>query len=205
MHKHLLQQKLQQKVHIVYYLFFVRHIWFWENKWTSPLKCNIYFSLLYHNLKFVVQNCALCYESVKEYVITTTIVFTCETISLLIKYALVFKVVTFIFAIFYVTLFDVTLIHIVLTVWSWTIPILYYLMLRYFQFCTISNLYHLMLYYFNDVLFDVTLFSCCTISVLKLRNIKRRNMETLHHCTTSMLHFLMLRYFNIALFSCCTI
>ena len=52
----------------------------------------------------------------KEYVITTTVVFTCETISLLIKYALVFKVVTFIFAIFYVTLFDVTLIHVVLTV-----------------------------------------------------------------------------------------
>ena len=196
MHKHLLQQKLQQKVHIVYYLFFVRHIWFWENKWTSPLKCNIYFSLLYHNLKFVVQNCALCYEFVKQYVITTAIIFTSENISLLINDAPVFKVVTFIFAIFDVTLF---------AAWCYINSYCAYcLILNYSKIVLFDVALFSILDYFKLVPFDVTLFLCCAILIMYYLMLRYFHVALFQYWNSATLKGATRKYCNIAQLPCCT-
>ena len=52
---HLVQQKVQQIIHNIHDVVFIRHIWFQLNSGTSPLKYNIPFWLLYCNFKFFVQ------------------------------------------------------------------------------------------------------------------------------------------------------
>ena len=54
-YKHLVQQQVQQVAHNFRVVSSYGHIWIQENSESSPLKINIYFSLLYHNLKFVLQ------------------------------------------------------------------------------------------------------------------------------------------------------
>ena len=79
-----------------------------RNSGTSPLKCNIYFWLLYRNLKFIVQHDPLCCEVVKEH-ITTVIIFSCHNNSSLINDGSLFKVLAFNIALFDLALFDAAL------------------------------------------------------------------------------------------------
>lgn len=55
-YKHIVQQKVQQKFHNIHDVFFIKHTRFELNSATSQLKFNIYFWLLYLNLKFIVQH-----------------------------------------------------------------------------------------------------------------------------------------------------
>ena len=56
-YKHIVQQKVQQKYHNIHQdVFFIKHTRFELNSATSQLKFNIYFWLLYLNLKFIVQH-----------------------------------------------------------------------------------------------------------------------------------------------------
>ena len=136
--------------------------------------------LLHHNLKFVVQQCALCCEVVKVYVITTTIIFTCENLSLLINDAPLFKVENFIFAIF-----DATLLH-------WVMLCLLF-DLETFQnntiwCCTICNF----------ALFQNCTIWCCTIFILCYFNSVQFNSLMLRYLV---LHVFMFHPFHVSLFN----
>ena len=72
LYKHLVKQKMQQKVHNIYDVFFIRHIWFQLNSGCTPLKCSIFFLAFISQFKvYCGTYCALCCAVVKQHFITT--------------------------------------------------------------------------------------------------------------------------------------
>ena len=78
-----------------------------QNKGTSTVKCNIYFSFFISHFKVCYTTyCALCWVVVKQHIKTTGILFNCHNNYLLTIVAPLFKAVTFNVTIFDVVLFD---------------------------------------------------------------------------------------------------